>query len=186
VRDPASRALAILIGSVWHTTIPERYASICADGFIRAEPSVPDAERWGTAAGPEGYPYVRSLGGVSLFEFREFDPGTYSSLYPVSSWRSFVPCCGGNEESVWMEIDVAAAGPRFVGGRALLQQWKEERASRRLMPLIEACHIGDLPVTAARRVLNLTRSGDCVRLDLSAPLAAGRPIDLGSGAAGQS
>ena len=64
--------LVELVGSVWHTTRPERFQHILESGAILPEPDIPKAERWGTAGGPEGYPYVRSIGAVSLFDFRSF------------------------------------------------------------------------------------------------------------------
>jgi len=36
-------------------------------GALLPDPDIPDCERWG------GYSYVRSIGGVSLFDFGRFD-----------------------------------------------------------------------------------------------------------------
>jgi len=68
----AAAVLQTLRGSVWHTTNCDRYKSILADGAILPEPSIPDSDRWGTGLGTIGCPYVRSIGGVSLFDFRDF------------------------------------------------------------------------------------------------------------------
>ena len=46
-------------------------------------PDVPDGERWGTSHGPDYYPYVRTLVGISLFDFNEFDAVMYSNGAPV-------------------------------------------------------------------------------------------------------
>lgn len=158
--DPALSALALLGGSVWHTTSPNRYVSISRDGFIRVEPDLADKERWATGAGPDGYPYVRRKGGVSLFDFRDFGPAEYSNAYPLSSWRTFVPCRREWEQAIWIEIDAAAAGSCFLPGSEMLRQWKAEGAERhRLMPHIEASHLGDIPMSLARRIITLTTDG---------------------------
>ena len=67
-----------LWGGVWHTTHPERFLSILNDGAILLEPPIPNDERWGVGLGPDHYPFVRSIGGVSLFDFRDFDPVRWS------------------------------------------------------------------------------------------------------------
>src|SRR5215470_9580940 len=77
---------------LWHTTTPDRYGGMLRTGSILPNPDMPEAERWKTAAGPHYYPYVRTLGGVSLFDFRGFDSDVYSHNYPLSTWREFVPC----------------------------------------------------------------------------------------------
>ena len=63
-----------LYGGLWHTTHPDRFEKILARGAILPEPNIPDCERWCTGGGSEHYPYARSLGGVSLFDFDLFDP----------------------------------------------------------------------------------------------------------------
>src|ERR1035438_4494083 len=62
-------------GGLWHTTRPERFDRILSTGAILPEPDILDSERWANA-GPEHYPYVRTLGGVSLFDFDGFNPRT--------------------------------------------------------------------------------------------------------------
>jgi hypothetical protein len=94
-----------------------------------------------------------SLGGVSLFDFSDFDADAYSKDYPVSSWREFVPYRSTWGEAIWIEIDVAQLVPGFVSGSALLARWKAEHATNRFMPRIEAAHIGSLPQRAFQRVL---------------------------------
>ncbi|WP_439136272.1 hypothetical protein [Pseudomaricurvus sp.] len=149
----------ILAESVWHTTTPERYASILRDRFILPEPELTDSERWGTAMGESHYPYVRSIGGVSLFDFRGFDEFTYSERYPMSSWHSFVPCSHRSDEAIWLEIDVKSAAGNFLSGRELLNKWKEsEQLRRKIMPFIEAAHLGPLPLNLIRRTLKYSKS----------------------------
>jgi hypothetical protein len=150
---------AILRGFVWHTTTPERYRSICQEGFLLPEPALPDTERWGTAAGPSLYPYVRSIGGVSLFDFREFDETQYSSRYPLSMWRQFVPCSHRADTAIWIEIDLALVKAQFIDGVTLLQRWKSSgQLGRNIMPLIEVAHVGPVPSRAFNRVFVYRKS----------------------------
>ena len=90
---------------LWHTTTPSRYEQIRSAGWIVPNPPIPDTERWGASQGPDYYPYVRVLGGVSLFDFRDFDPDSYDAKYPMSNWRAFVPYrreCGA---AIWIGLD---------------------------------------------------------------------------------
>lgn len=80
-----------LLGGLWHTTHPDRFEMILRSAAILPEPDIPDNERWSTFEGPKFYPYVRTIGGVSLFDFDGFEPENYGRKYPMSSWSYFVP-----------------------------------------------------------------------------------------------
>jgi hypothetical protein len=141
---------------LWHTTTPSRYDGILSAGSILPNPAIPDSERWKTSRGSDFYPYVRVLGGVSLFDFRAFDPDAYSAEYPLSSWREFVPYQRRWGAAIWIEIDRTRVGDAYIDGEALLARWKRENAQRHtIMPLIEAAHIGPIPLQAVSRVLQI-------------------------------
>jgi len=74
----------ILRDSVCHTTSVGSCREILAHGKIVAEPDISNRERWSTACGSRLYPYVRTLGGMSLFDCNAFDPAAYARRYPVS------------------------------------------------------------------------------------------------------
>lgn len=162
----AEQALRTLRGHLWHTTSRERFESIRKSGAILVNPDIPDEERWKTSGGPKYYPYVRKLGGVSLFDFGEFDPETYDERYRLSNWRSFVPICYMWDSAVWIEIDRQGVAEMLITGERLLQRWKEEKQQRHtIMPLIEAAHLGDLSLTSCVRAL-LIRKNDTEFRDL--------------------
>lgn len=139
---------------LWHTTSPARYEQIKAAGAILPEPPLPDSERWKTAGGPKHYPFVRSIGGVSLFDFTGFDPDVYGERYPLSTWQEFVPFRLTWGAAVWMEVDHEAAPGPIIRPKALVEKWNSENAhAHTLMPMIEAAHIGAIPVQVVRRVL---------------------------------
>ena len=108
-----------LAGKLWHTTQPERFERILQSGAILPEPDIPDKDRWKTAAGPEHYPYVRILGGVSLFDFRDFQPESYTERYSLSSWHEFVPYQESCGRAVWIEIHRHKLASQFVSGADL-------------------------------------------------------------------
>ncbi len=144
----------VLRCSLWHTTHPDRYRMIIETGFIVPDPALPNSERWKTINGPENYPYVRHLNGVSLFDFRAFDPVTYTASHPMSSWRTFVPFRQDWGASIWIEIEKAGVEGEYIDREALVARWVAECAQRHtIMPRIEAAVIGPIPVSAFRRVL---------------------------------
>ena len=154
-----------LRGSVWHTTSLERYKQIVIDKAILPEPpTIKDSERWKTGGGPEGYPYVRKLGGVSLFDFRKFDKDKYSQKYPFSSWRTFVPKVKDWHTAVWIKIDIKAVSENLIFGSELINQWKTQEAYRHsIMPIIEIAHIGPLPSSAFQKILTFSENDQCFR-----------------------
>lgn len=167
---------ARLQGRLWHTTQPQRFAMIMASGNLLPDPPIDDKFRWHTGGGPDHYPFVRSLGGVSLFDFSDFDPIYYDASYPVSKWRHFVPhrmdWCG----AVWIEIRIDSIRHGFRSGRDLLDQWNKDKAHGHvIMPLIEAAHIGAVPLDAFKSAFLACQGGDIVQ---NIPLAPFRDDDF--------
>jgi hypothetical protein len=150
-----------LHGRLWHTTHPDRFKGILTSGAILPDPNMLDSDRWGTSQGPDYYPYVRTLGGVSLFDFDQFDAEAYSRDYPMSSWSEFVPYRERWGCSVWIEIDRKKVDPHNIVSRSdLVKGWKTARAyQHKIMPYIEAAHIGRLPRTAFKQAF-LVRKDD--------------------------
>ena len=141
-----------LYGGLWHTTHPDRFAKILTSGAILPEPDIPNEERWKTSQGESLYPYVRTLGGVSLFDFHQFDSESYGEKYPSSSWCEFIPYRRVWGHSVWIEIDRQQVAAQLISGSDLVKKWKSENAYRHtIMPHIQIAHLGAIPRTAFRR-----------------------------------
>lgn len=133
----------VLHGHIWHTTSPERYESILRTGAILVAPPLSDAERWRANRGPDHYPFVRSIEGISLFDFRDFDPKTYSERNSAT-WWTFVPCREDWAHAIWIQLNPLLLSEHFLDGAAVLRRWKEAKTGRTLMPEIEAAHVGDI------------------------------------------
>lgn len=145
-------AIDTLRGGLWHTTSTCRFESIRTNGAILADP--PDQFRYPTTGGRENWPYVRKLGGVSLFDFEGFDIESYSRQYPGSSWAYFVPFRRDWGASVWIEIIRSRVSDKIIAAADLVARWKCEDALRhKIMPQIEAAYLGDIPCEAFDRVL---------------------------------
>lgn len=138
---------AELRGSVWHTTSPERYSMIVGDGCIKANPDIPDNERWGTSLGEKHFPFVRSLGGVSVFDFRNFDVDT-------TDWAAFVPCRSDWKSAVWIEIDISMLGNNFISGQSIRELWHKMDSTRKFITKIEGAVIGSISKSAFKKVLH--------------------------------
>lgn len=152
----AQEFLTMLGEGLWHTTSLERYSNILKTKAVLPEPGIPDSARWKTAAGPKHYPYVRSLGGVSLFEFRGFEPESYRAAYPMSTWEEFVPYRSSWGAAIWLKIDRDAASMSLIDPKALVERWNRENAhGHTLMPMIEAAHVGPIPVERICRVMRV-------------------------------
>ncbi|WP_157230851.1 hypothetical protein [Kiloniella laminariae] len=159
-----------LWGRLWHTTHPERFLGILKDGAIRPEPDIPDSERWNTRRGSALFPFVRSIEGVSLFDFFDFDPIAYQKRCPISTWREFAPFRSNWAGAVWLEVERRNILSSFISGDKLLESWKNKKQfSRNIMPYIEAAHIGDLPLSSIRRVIFI-RARDKGRFHFFDPL----------------
>ena len=154
-----------LLGSVWHTTSIERFRQILLDKAILPEPpTITDSERWKASKGADLYPYVRMIGGVSLFDFRGFDEDKYSRDYPLSSWAEFVPRLRKWKTAVWIEIDINAVSKNLILGHDLVAKWKEQGAYKHtIMPIIEVAHVGPLPISAFQRILTYSENTSCFR-----------------------
>lgn len=143
---------------IWHTTSVDRFEGILAEGSILPEPPILDLERWGTAAGPALYPFVRGMGGVSLFDFSDFDEVGYEEKYPFSMWRTFVPCFSKWDEAIWIELDRYAMKDSFIDGKSVVDLWKRRgELGRNIMPIIEAAHIGPVPISVFRRIFRFSK-----------------------------
>jgi len=151
----------LLLDKLWHTTSSIRYKMIIDSGWILPNPPIPEKERWGVSQGPDFYPYVRSIGGVSLFDFEAFDPDNYSEKYPLSSWREFVPYRRTWGHSIWIEINRDLIAEAFIDGQMLLDKWKHEKAYKHnIMPIIEAAHNGPIALGAINSVYKFGKDID--------------------------
>lgn len=143
-----------LLNGIWHTTNIERFHKIMETGYIAAEPDIPNKDRWKANSGSEYYPYVRSVGGISLFDFRYFEEEKYSKDYPLSNWHIFVPFFKEWEASIWIEIDYEALENNFLTGKYLIDQWNEQKAyNHTIMPIIEAASLISIPVSLFKRIM---------------------------------
>lgn len=145
---------AVLLNRLWHSTTPERYKLILETGAILPEPNISNSSRWGTALGEKHYPYVRTLGGVSLFDFTNFDLQQYEKRYSAS-WFTFVPVdnIGGNK--IWIEINRSTVHSSLIEGKDLVNRWKRENAyGHNIMPIIEVAHIGPIHISSFTKVLH--------------------------------
>lgn len=142
-----------LYGKVWHSTSMPRYEMIKAERKIIPNPDLPDSERWGTYLGPDFYPFVRSIGAVSVFDFRFFNVEQYTRNYGLSNWATFAPCHTNLDETVWIEIDTTSLKDSFLSGQAIRELWHETNSTRKFITIIEGAVIGEIPESTFKKVL---------------------------------
>lgn len=165
-----------LYGGLWHTTHPRRFLSILASGALKVDPPLPDTERW-KAAAPDLYPFVRVLGGISLFDFADFDQDFVESN-SWSSWDVFVPHRRLWGVAVWIEIKRSDVAGSFLSTRKLLNLWDQPGNHRHsIMPWLEAAHIGNLPMSAVASAFITWGRGEKIHeIDLCADDIAADPV----------
>jgi len=137
--------LELLKGGVWHATSAVNFNAIYADGCVKASPP---ATRYENS-------FCRSLGKVSLFDFRDA-PNLWKAI-ERNDWASFtsIPPEGA---SVWLRIDHSRIHiPSCVD---LLKEWNDGRDSgqplslnMRIISDLETGRAGDLPTTSFSEVL---------------------------------
>jgi len=149
-----------LHGRLWHTTHPDRFKLILETGAILPIPDPPNPDGWKTVSGEPYRSYAHTLDAVSLFDFYEFDPETYATKCPQSSWYEFVPYRDKWGSAVWIEIDRERVAPNLISASELLKRNHAEGAQRySIFPYIEAAHVGRLPRAAFKRAF-LIGKGD--------------------------
>jgi hypothetical protein len=150
-----------LHGRLWHTTHPDRFKPILTTGAILSVPSTPNPDGWKTLGGEDYCSYAHKLGGVSLFDFDQFDPKSYEEKCPLSSWYEFVPYRSKWGGAVWIEIDREKIAGQLISGSDLVVRWKSDQAyEHNFMPYIEAVHLGPLPRTAFKRAFLVRKEDD--------------------------
>jgi hypothetical protein len=163
--------LPTLKGGLWHVTRPERHSMIISSGGIDPNPEgVPDAERWQTQDGKRGFPFVRYVDGVSLFDFINWDidkcvDGCVRGFY-YCGWGNFIPVLQWNgkhlDSSVWIEINYDAVKNNLKLNEELerLRRAELERSGddHTLLPCVEAAHIGRIPCSAIVRAFAVVRA----------------------------
>lgn len=162
--------LPTLKGGLWHVTRAERYSKIISSGGIDPNPEgVPDTERWQTQNGQRGFPFVRYVGGVSLFDFINWDidkcaGSCVRGLY-CCGWEYFIPVLQWNgrrlDSSVWIEINYDAVKHNLKLNEELesSQRAEQKRSGdiHTLLPCVEAAHIGRIPCSAMVRAFTVVR-----------------------------
>ena len=134
----------ILNNKLWHTTSVDRFKNIIKTGFILTDPPLKDSERHTSIDGPKSNPYVRQLGGISLFDFVCFDPVSYEKEFPCSTWYSFVPCYHRFDECVWIEINKDKVKENLILADDLRDMADREKNYGLRMPKIEVACMVDI------------------------------------------
>ena len=118
-------------GLLWHRTGTKEYRQIRADGFIK--PNDGRVNRWGG-------PYAcQQLGGLSLFDFTTQSESKV--LGEVVKWRQFLGDVG--PVTVLLGLDMS----RLVG-RLVPYPNNKEGTTGNVIPWVEVCHCGPIPVSA--------------------------------------
>ncbi len=131
-----------LDGRLWHATERNSLSKILSDGEIR--PAVGDRYR---------NSFCRCRGSVSLFDF---GPTAVDIRGQFNNWAGWF---GHQQESriaIWLEIDRARSIECLLDAGAARQK-SHERPCKQIIPGVEACHKGPIPLAAVVGVLLIAR-----------------------------
>lgn len=138
-----------LRGKVWHSTSIENAKSIVECGAILAEPELSETKRWGSAS----LLFVRSIGGISLFDFRLHNSHSSEFL------GAFVPCKVGFSRTVWFEIELSKLGSSFISADETRLRWINAGMNTQYMPKLEAASLSAIPIDCIKAVYVCNRKG---------------------------
>ncbi len=140
-------------GGLWHTTHPDRFLGIMNCGAILPNPKgISDEERLSAPRGSETYSCVRRIGGVSLFDYSDFDPDECVRKCPWNNWHDFIPFWGEWGGAIWIEIDRRVIAENYVEPAQLYRDCYGA-GNFGIMPRTEAAYLGALPCAAFKRAL---------------------------------
>ncbi|MDP2620303.1 MAG: hypothetical protein Q8P46_09010 [Hyphomicrobiales bacterium] len=127
---------AALKGRLWHATDLQALEAILSDGTIRSD--LP-AKRYKTALS-------RKLCGVSLFDFN----GTERDIAKQQgNWLEWLSRPQQGRLAVWLEINRDALGDSLIDPAEFRAKTDNEGfRSCKVIPYVEACHVGDVPATS--------------------------------------
>lgn len=141
-----------LRGGLWHSTPSHRFRKIVEAREIQSDPPLPGEFVWHNRNGTS---YARSIGGVSLFDFRDADWQRLCDFGQQDGWVQFFRAQQISTpidecvSTVWLAMDrtrlrnfhsiADVTAHRCASGKALATKW---------MPCIEACVVGPIPLSA--------------------------------------
>ncbi len=126
----------LLRGNIWHATSFDGARGILKDGAIRHD--IDRAEY--------GKSFCQALGGISLFDFT-------APLEDIASqydnWHGWFGSQGHlkGRSVVWFKLGRDALGDAVKSVADTLIEWKET-GYRKIIPHVEVCHRGSIPVSA--------------------------------------
>ncbi len=143
-----------LDGRLWHATARDDLHGIIADEEIK----VAVGNRYVGS-------YCRNQGCVSLFDF---GPASDDNSDQFNNWCGWLGHQQGTRVAVWLEIDRASVHERLMDPKATREALAQLMAQRRaedkthepgiqIIPGVEACHKGPIPLAATADVLLIYR-----------------------------
>src|SRR5439155_11009438 len=118
-------------GLFWHRTSPKEYRQIQTDGMI--SPNDGRIDRWGK-------PYAcQELGGVSMFDFTT--EAEDKVLWEAFKWQQFL----GEFDPVTILLGME---DRRLPGKLIRYPQNKEGTTGNVIPWVEVCHFGPIPVSA--------------------------------------
>ncbi|ENX05966.1 hypothetical protein [Acinetobacter courvalinii] len=147
-----------LLNSVCHTTTVSSFIKIYESKYIYVHPApeMLEHEKYGNVNCPNNNTYVRSLNGISLFDFEDFSLEKYDNFFKpgYGDLYRFLPIHERNRKdqiSIWLIIDVTLTN-KYVNREKLYSQWNSQSKNGKFMPKVEAAILEDIPIAWVKEV----------------------------------
>lgn len=153
------KIIKYLLDTVCHTTTVASFLKIYESGYIKGEPNQKTLEHkiYSNCLDMNNTTYVRSIGGVSLFDFKNFSLQEYDTYFKEGSYGElyrFLPMHQRNEKdgmSIWLVIG-GNYTDKYIDRLSLKNMWEKQKNSM-FMPNVEATILEDIPINWIKKVI---------------------------------
>lgn len=131
-----------LNGRLWHATTRTGLSGIISSGAIK--PAIGD--RYVCS-------FCRTHSGICLFDFGDTATSVESQF---GNWNEWLGSPHKTEVVLWLDIDREGVLANLWNAEQARQKWDSSAPSKKLIPGVEACHLGPIPLVSITSVVAIT------------------------------
>jgi len=133
---------------IWHSTNLKGYKKILESKYIKPNPDISESER-----SSDETAFVRTMGGVSIFDFRNINIDKYSEEYAPTVWGYFIPGRAIWDKTIWLELDELKMSENYLPPNDVMFKLNNLNTGQQIVPYLEGAHIGSIHISLIKRVM---------------------------------